>query len=60
VFIYAKYVSVEFTKGIFLDDPNQVLESSGKVPRHIKLRGLDDIRAKQCQALLKQALTNAV
>ena len=25
VFIYARYVSVEFTKGIFLDDPNQVL-----------------------------------
>ena len=55
VFIYARYVSVEFTKGIFLDDPNQVLEGSGKVRRHIKLHSRGDIRAKQCQALLNKA-----
>jgi hypothetical protein len=48
VFAYTKYVSLEFTKGVMLDDPHKVLEGAGKVRRHIKLHSLNDIVAKDC------------
>ena len=54
VFAYTKYVSVEFTKGIILDDPHKVLEGAGKVRRHIKLHSLNDIVTKDCPTFLKQ------
>ena len=60
VFAYTKYVSVEFTKGIILDDPHKVLEGAGKVRRHIKLHSLNDIVTKDCLTLLKQALKSPV
>ena len=56
VFAYTKYVSLEFTKGVMLDDPHKVLEGAGKVRRHIKLHSLNDIVAKNCLTFLKQAL----
>ena len=54
VFAYTKYVSLEFAKGIILDDPHKVLEGAGKVRRHIKLHSLRDIVTKDCLTLLKQ------
>ena len=60
VFACTKYVSVEFTKGIILDDPHKVLEGAGKVRRHIKLHSLRDIVTKDCLTLLKQALKSPV
>ena len=54
VFAYTKYVSLEFTKGIILDDPHKVLEGAGKVRRHIKLHSLRDIVTKDCLTFLKQ------
>jgi hypothetical protein len=60
VFAYTKYVSVEFTKGIILDDPHKVLEGAGKVRRHIKLHSLNDIVTKDCRTLLKKALKSPV
>jgi hypothetical protein len=56
VFAYTKYVSLEFTKGVMLDDPHKVLKGAGKVRRHIKLHSLNDIVAKDCLTFLKQAL----
>ena len=56
VFAYTKCVSLEFTKGVILDDPNKVLEGAGKVRRHIKLDSLNGIVAKDCRTFLKQAL----
>jgi hypothetical protein len=53
VFAYTKYVSLEFTKGVMLDDPHKVLEGAGKVRRHIKLHSLNDIVAKDCLTFLK-------
>jgi hypothetical protein len=60
VFASAQYVSLEFTKGIDLGDPNQMLEGASKVRRHIKLRSLGDFVAKDCQTFLVQALTDPV
>ena len=56
VFAYTKYVSLEFTKGVMLDDPHKVIEGAGNVRRHIKLHNLNDIVAKDCLTFLKQAL----
>ena len=54
VFAYTKYVFLESTNGIILDDPHKVLEGSGKVRRHIKLHSLRDIVTKDCLTFLKQ------
>ncbi len=56
VFIYKDHVSVEFSEGAGLDDPNGHLEGGGKARRHVKLRSLTDIEAKTVRAFLKQAL----
>lgn len=55
-FVYKNHVSLEFSEGISLNDPKQFLEGSGKARRHIKLRSLDDIKVKDCQFLLRQAI----
>lgn len=54
-FSYKAHVSLEFTKGIRLEDPEGVLEGAGKQRRHIKLRTLDDIAMKRCRSFLIQA-----
>ena len=54
--IAALYVSLELANGISFDDPNDVLEGSGKLRRHVKLRNLGDLDAKCCQAFLMQAV----
>ena len=60
VFAYTKYVSLEFTKGVILDDPHKVLEGACKLRRQIKLHSLNDIVAKDCLTFLKQALKPTV
>ena len=39
----ADHVSLAFTEGRFLDDPDTILEGSGKTRRHIKLHRVEDI-----------------
>ena len=53
VFAYTKYVSLEFNKGVMLDDPHKVIAGAGNVRRHIKLHNLNDIVAKDCLTFLK-------
>lgn len=55
VFISSKHVSLEFTNGAKLKDPNDILEGSGKQRRHIKLKALDDVQSKHCREFLEQA-----
>ena len=55
VFAYTKYVSLEFTKGVILDDPHKVLAGACKLRRQIKLHSLNDIVVKDCLTFLKQA-----
>lgn len=54
-FIYAKHVSLEFTHGVHLADPDNILEGAGKQRRHIKLKNTHDLTAKRCKDFLKQA-----
>ncbi|MCH9694519.1 MAG: DUF1801 domain-containing protein [Gammaproteobacteria bacterium] len=54
-FVYKKHVSLEFSKGKLLRDPDGVLEGGGKYRRHIKLRQLADIQEKSVRSIIEQA-----
>ena len=54
-FAYTKHVSLEFTHGVRLSDPDQNLEGTGKQRRHIKLTQVSDIRNRRCKEFLVQA-----
>ncbi len=56
VFCYQRHVSLEFSEGARLNDPDGMLEGRGKARRHLKLRALSDIEAKQVEAFLIQAI----
>jgi len=53
-FIYAQHVSLEFTEGVLLPDPDNILEGKGKLRRHIKLMNRSDLQAKRCRHFLEQ------
>ncbi|MGV0877537.1 DUF1801 domain-containing protein [Martelella sp. FLE1502] len=55
VFAHAHQVSLEFSRGAQLADPDRILEGSGKHRRHIKLASLSDIAEKRCEPFLRQA-----
>ncbi|MEM7433385.1 MAG: DUF1801 domain-containing protein [Pseudomonadota bacterium] len=54
-FIYKQHVSLEFSNGAELKDPDSILEGKGKYRRHIKLRDLADIEEKNVREFLRQA-----
>ncbi len=56
-FVYKNHVSLEFTKGYELRDPNGVLEGNGKYRRHIKLTRQDDIYDKSVRSMIEQAFS---
>jgi hypothetical protein len=55
VFAYTSHVSLEFTHGTQLDDPDAILEGRGKYRRHIKIVSLPDVIEKRCEDFLRQA-----
>ena len=55
-FSYKDHVSLEFSKGAELNDPDKVLEGSGKLRRHLKLKSASDIFAKDAKSFLIQVL----
>ena len=59
VFAYTEHVSIEFWRGVDLNDPHRVLEGSGKLRRHIKVHTLADIKAKHVRAYITQAHENS-
>lgn len=54
-FIYKNHVSIEFSNGYLLTDPEQALEGKGKYRRHIKLSALEDVGAKSVRSMIVQA-----
>lgn len=52
---YAAHVNLMFSRGTELDDPEGLLEGTGKHARHVKLRGVEDVRCPGLQALLDAA-----
>jgi hypothetical protein len=55
VFAYKAHVSVEFSQGAKIQDTEGHLEGGGKGRRHIKLRSVDDLRAKNLKTYLRLA-----
>ncbi|MGO4852712.1 DUF1801 domain-containing protein [Phaeovulum sp. W22_SRMD_FR3] len=55
-YLYAGHVSFEFAKGFQLQDPDALLEGTGKFRRHVKLRCVADIRTKTLGRFLDQAV----
>ena len=54
IFAYEKHISFEFSKGFTMDDPNKLLEGSGKFRRHLKIKTFSDIKDKKVDCFLKQ------
>jgi len=50
-----KHVNLGFFYGANLDDPNGVLEGTGKLLRHVKVRSVEEARAPALKELVKQA-----
>ncbi len=59
VFAYKEHVSVEFSHGSMITDTDGFLEGSGKGRRHIKLRSVSDIQAKNLAVYIQLALEAA-
>jgi hypothetical protein len=55
LYAYSEHISIEFTHGAALADPMAVLEGSGKLRRHIKLRSMGDILAKDAEGYIARA-----
>jgi hypothetical protein len=49
------YVNLMFAKGTELQDPEGLLEGTGKHARHVKLRAVEDVQRPGVRALLEQA-----
>ena len=55
-YVYADYVSFEFANVVQFEDPDGVLEGTGKYRRHVKLRSAEDIKTGTCKRFLDQAV----
>ena len=53
--VFKAHVNVGFYVGAFLDDPNSLLEGTGKKMRHVKIRPDDELDKRALKKLIKQA-----
>jgi hypothetical protein len=58
--IYTNHLNLGFNKGTLLNDPNKLLEGTGKFIRHIKIAKTEDYRNENVKALLKSAIDFAI
>lgn len=56
LFVRKNHISFEFGSGVFMDDPHKILEGTGKLRRHLKIRSLSDINDKTVDFFVKQAI----
>ena len=54
-FVHKTHVSLEFSEGSKLSDPDTILEGNGKYRRHIKLRNPEDLESKRVFDFLERA-----
>jgi hypothetical protein len=50
------HISLEFSIGFLMTDPNKFLEGKGKYRRHLKIRSNEDVLSKNVDYYVKQAL----
>ena len=56
LFVNKEHITLEFSKGFLMEDPNSHLEGKGKYRRHLKIRTLDNIVNKTVSFFVKQAV----
>ncbi len=54
IFVRKNHISFEFSHGVKLKDPKQLLEGTGKFRRHLKIRSLADIEKKYVKSFVSQ------
>lgn len=54
VFASKNHISFEFSFGVNMKDPHKILEGSGKLRRHLKIRAISDIEDKKVDFFVKQ------
>lgn len=56
VFVRKNHISFEFSNGYQFNDPKKLLEGTGKFRRHLKIKSLTDIKNKEVDFFVKQAI----
>lgn len=56
---YSKYVNLGFNHGVDLDDPEGLLQGSGKAIRHVRVSDVARVRERAIVALIRQAVAKA-
>jgi hypothetical protein len=54
---YPDHVNLSFFRGAELDDPDELLEGTGKGMRHVKIKTAKDIRKRAVADLIQSAVT---
>ena len=57
IFVYSKHISIEFSFGAELPDPDRILEGKGKKRRHIKISKIQDIQDKKVKDFVACAVS---
>lgn len=56
LFVRKNHVSFEFVKGFLMNDPKKLLEGNGKYRRHLKIKTITDVKNKEVEFYVKQAI----
>lgn len=56
VFVYKNHITIEFSNGFLMKDPDKQLEGKGKHRRHLKIKRKEDILNKELAYFVKQAM----
>lgn len=56
LFLRKNHISFEFNKGVTMKDPYKFLEGGGKFRRHLKIKSKEDIKNKEVDLFVKQAV----
>ncbi len=57
--VYAKWVNLGFHRGSELEDPQGLLQGTGRLVRHIRIADLADLENPQTRAFVRQAIARA-
>ncbi|WP_411767295.1 DUF1801 domain-containing protein [Winogradskyella sp. A3E31] len=58
--IYTNHFNLGFNKGALLNDPNNLLQGTGKLIRHIPINSTEDFQDKKVKGLLENAIALAI
>src|SRR5215510_1671895 len=56
VVVYTKHVNLGFNRGAELDDPDGLLEGSGKIIRHLRVERKEDLKQPHLRHFIRAAI----